>query len=295
MPSPLHTNLLELFTNRPELALELLRDALQIELPAYSTVQISSADLTEAQPTEYRADLVLQLAHDKPVLGVIVEVQLARDERKKYAWPVYVATLRARLKCPVQLLIVTANEAIARWAAKPISAGPGFLLVPQVVGPSGVPAVTDVAQAGADPELAVLSAIVHGQDIDIDKAARVAHAAILALDALDAERQILYLDLIELSLSAAVRRELRNMNPRKREYLSDFARGYYFQGELRGEAQGRASLVVKQLAIRFGHLPDDVRARLEAASIADLDAIGERLLTAASLQEALGPPPPNDN
>jgi hypothetical protein len=42
------------------------------------------------------------------------------------------------------------------------------------------------------------------------------------------------------------------------------------------------------LTRRFGALPAEVTERLSAATIEDLDAIGERLLSAQSLEEALG-------
>lgn len=58
MPSQLHEALLLLFRNRPALAPELLRDALHVELPQYTEARIDSADLTDIQPAEYRADLV---------------------------------------------------------------------------------------------------------------------------------------------------------------------------------------------------------------------------------------------
>lgn len=107
MPSHLHEALLQLFRNRPALAPSLLRDALGLELPVYTEARLDSAELTDIQPAEYRADLVVLLLSCAPVLGIIVEVQLSPDERKRFAWPAYVANLRARLKCPVCLLVVT--------------------------------------------------------------------------------------------------------------------------------------------------------------------------------------------
>lgn len=89
MPSQLHEALLQLFRNRPELAPELLRDALDQEVPPYTEARIYSAELNEVQPTEYRADLVILLFNREPVLGIVVEVQLSCDERKQYVWPVY--------------------------------------------------------------------------------------------------------------------------------------------------------------------------------------------------------------
>ena len=130
MPSQLHEVLLQLFRNRPLLAPELLRDALHVELPKFTEARIDSADLTDVQPAEYRADLVVLLLDGKPVLGIVIEVQLSPQDRKRFVWPVYVVTLRARLECPVCLLVVTADESVARWAAKPIEIGNGGRFVP---------------------------------------------------------------------------------------------------------------------------------------------------------------------
>ena len=74
VPSLAHEALLLLFRNRPELAPELLRDALHIALPAYSEVRLESTELTDLSPAEYRADLVVLLVDGKPVLGIVVEV-----------------------------------------------------------------------------------------------------------------------------------------------------------------------------------------------------------------------------
>jgi hypothetical protein len=125
VPSLLHESLLKLFRNRPALAPELLREALHVELPDYSDVRIDSAQFTDIQPAEYRADLVVMLLTHKPVLGIIVEVQLSRDEDKGFVWPAYVFNLRSQLRCPAWLLVVTANEAVARWARDAVDVGVG--------------------------------------------------------------------------------------------------------------------------------------------------------------------------
>jgi hypothetical protein len=281
MPSQLHEALLLLFRNRPALAPELLRDVLHLDLPPFTDARIDSADLTEVQPTEYRADLVILLLDGVPVYGIVVEAQLASDERKRFVWPVYVAGLRARLEVPVSLLVVAADEATARWARKSIDLGGGNRFVPLVLGPSGVPEVTDEAAARADPELAVLSAMAHGRDSDSHKAVQIALAAQLASLGLDEDRSRLYFDLVLTSLSEAARRELKMMDPAKYQYQSEFAKRYV--------AQGRADIVLRQLAVLFGPLPPDAAARVSASSSDELDAIGERLLTAESLDEALGP------
>jgi hypothetical protein len=88
-------------------------------------------------------------------------------------------------------------------------------------------------------------------------------------------------------LTLAARRALRDMDPAKYEFQSEFAKRYVAQGEALGEAKGRAALIAKQLALRFGPLPEDVKTRLDASSIVELDAIGERLMSAKNLSEAL--------
>ncbi len=284
MPSPLHEALLYLFRERPALAPELLRDALHAPLPEYNEVRIESADFANLQAAEYRADLVILLSHGKPVLGIVVEVQLQPDREKHFSWPLYVAGLRTRFRCDVVLLVVTVDESVVRWASQPIRLGGGNIFVPLVLGPSGVPEVTDQQRAHADPELAVLSAMAHGRDTDAGKAVQIALAAMSGTIGLDDARSKLYFDLVHMSLSRAAQEALQTMDPTKYEYQSDFARRYVAEGR----AEGEANLVVKLLTSRFGRLSGEIEGRIRSASIEQLDQIAERVLTATSLNEALG-------
>jgi hypothetical protein len=298
MPSQLHEAILMLFRNRPTLAPELMRDALHCELPAYTEARIDSADLTEVVPAEYHADLVVLLLDGVPVYGIVVEAQRSPNPRKKFVWPVYATSLRARLELPVSLLVIASDESVARWAAKPIELGDGSVFRPLVLGPSAVPAIVDDALAREYPELAVFSAIAHGKDKDVLRAAQIARAAHSATLVLDAERGRMYFDLVLKSLSDAAQRELRAMDPAKYEYQSDFAKRFIglgraegqAEGRAEGQAEGRAALLQRLLTRRFGALSVETVERLSAATIDELDAIGERLLSAATLEEALGPP-----
>src|SRR5690606_20807531 len=96
-----------LFYNRPELAVDLLRGVLGVEVPAYAEARIESADATDIEPAARYADLVVLLVDGRPVLGIIVEVQLDIDDEKPFRWPAYLTNLRARLRCPVELIVVT--------------------------------------------------------------------------------------------------------------------------------------------------------------------------------------------
>jgi hypothetical protein len=282
MPSRLHESLLELFRNCPQLLPDLLRDTLRASLPRYTSVKVESADLSEVQPTEYRADLVMSLSNDEPVLGLVVEVQLSIDHRKRFVWPAYVANLRARWRCPVCLLVICTDRRVARWAETPTHIGCTNVFTPRVLSIDCVPEIRDEADAASNPELTVLSAIVHGPEADVSKAARMAAIAEGVCAKLDADRSNLYLDLVLSSLSEAARKVLQKvMRPDGYEYKSDFARRYM--------AEGRAEIVTRQLNARFGPLSEEVKKQIASRSSDELGAIADRLLTAASLEEALAP------
>src|SRR5690348_5027217 len=103
MPSDLHELILLLVRNRSRSAAHLLRE-LDVQLPEYDDVHAESSNLNDLTAAEYRVDLVLFLVREsQKALGIIVEVQLGRDEDKPYAWPAYIANLRARHRCPVCL------------------------------------------------------------------------------------------------------------------------------------------------------------------------------------------------
>lgn len=97
------------------------------------------------------------------MLGIVVEVQLRKDARKCFVWPAYVMSLRSRLGCGCCLLVITPSAATARWARQPIITGPGGQLAPWVIGPDGVPIVTDPVQAKRDPELAMLTVVLRSR------------------------------------------------------------------------------------------------------------------------------------
>ena len=108
----------------------------------------------------------------------------------------------------------------------------------------------------------------------------------------DADRSRLYVDLIHLSISEAARRALCAVDMSKYEYQSDFAKQYIAMGKTEGieigRMEGRADLITQLLTMRFGALSEVVRARIATSSLSQLDDIGERLLTARTLEEALG-------
>lgn len=244
------------------------------------------AESTDLVPTEYRADAVVVLADhdDRPVSAVVVEVQLGRDGDKRWSWPVYLATLRARLRCPVVLLVVCVDEAIAGWAATPIELGPGARVSPVVLGPDRVPRITDAATAAAVPELAVLSAMSHGGRPD---RLAVLDALLGALQAVDEQRATLYSDVVLAVLPVAAQRYLEAlMTSRTHDYQTEFVRRYVLQGRAEGEAKGEAKAILAVLEARGVDVPDHARARIsECTDLQQLDTWIRRAATARSVED----------
>jgi hypothetical protein len=84
-------------------------------------------------------------------------------------------------------------------------------------------------------------------------------------------------------LPEAARQALLNMEPANYEYQSEFAKRYVAQGL----EKGKAELVIKQLTLKFGAVSETNKARLYSMHSDELDAVGERVLTAQSLVEAM--------
>lgn len=235
----LHEALVLLFRDRPRLAPELIRDALNRAVPEFDEAKLSDANLSQIIPTELRADLVVLLHAGRPVLGIIIEVQLRPDDDKRFVWPLYLAALRAEHRCPCCLLVVTPSNSAARWAARPISLGPaGDVVQPLVLGPDTIPIVTDVEQARRAPELALLSVQAHGKT---PAGFDVALAAIAAATHLDDDHAMLYYDVIQRAVGESIRQKLEEaMRIQDYEFQSEFAKKYLSQGRAEGRKEGRA-------------------------------------------------------
>ena len=285
MPSMAHEVLVDLFKNRPSLGAELLSEALGVALPAYTEARLVSIDLTRIRPAAYSADVVVLLLEDGvPVWVLIIEVQLGVDPRKRFTWPEYTMGSRADHNCPVGLLVVAPDAAVAAWCAEPIETGiPGFVLTPPVLGRAAIPVVTSSVEAARRPELAVLSAMAHGEG---EMGAAIAAAVLPVVSGLGDERARFYGDLVLNSLNEAARRALEAMM-KGYEYQSDFAKKYVAQGE----ANARARDVLTVLRVRGIAVTEAVRERILAEKDpARLERWLEKAAVAASVAEMIDEP-----
>jgi hypothetical protein len=247
-------------------------------MPGYDIVHIDSTEYSDLIPTQFRADAVVVLrARGEPVFAVIVEVQLGRDVAKRWSWPVYIATLRARKRCPVALMVVCVDPVIAQWCAAPIDLGhPRLVLWPLVLGPDRVPAVTDPYLAARSPELAVLSALAHPDRTDVLDALPRAFAAA------DPAHLGLYSDVVMAALPEAARKYLEALvGIGTYQYQSEFVRKYISHGE--------ATILLKVLKARGISISAEIRDRIvECTDPAQIEAWGESAATAESADEIFG-------
>jgi hypothetical protein len=316
MPTLEHNGFVEMFRENPSLAPHLLATLFRVEVPAYVSVKVVEASLDQLIPVEFRADLVLELMNEdgELVLSIILEVQREEKPRKKYAWPVYVTVVRAQKECQTVVLVVAPDAKVAAWAAESIDLGLGFGHVkPLVLGPAVVPVVTDQAEAERETELAILSAVAHGNG---PNGLAVVLAALGALGRFDQEHAAVYFQIIYDGLREPLRRALEalimeRMTQAKatfppfaqqlidrgkvegklegiREGKLEGIREGKLEGIREGELKGKRDALLRLLTRAGIALSEDDRARIEACTdAATLDRWVDNVLGAKNAADVL--------
>jgi hypothetical protein len=207
--------------------------------------------------------------------------------------------------CPFVALVVAADPDTARWAAEPVDLGGDNLWRPMVVGPEGIPVITDASVALREPHLAVLSAMAHGRDADVPTAVAVAVAAATGADRLPEPLRMLCLALIESSLGEAARKSFE-MLPQGPQFFSETHRSYFAQGEAQGKAEGEAKgkaegeakgkaegearAILRVLDRRGLRVSDEQRERiLNCSDLTQLEGWLDRAVTARNMDEVFAP------
>ena len=238
MPTREHDILVLLFQNRPLLAAELYALISGQPLPDFVEARVEDPAVPELKISTRRGDCLVTLrdASERVLLGIMVEIQRSQDPDKRHVWPLYAAAHASELGCPVVVLVVCTDRAVAAWAertAQAIRQEPTVL----VLGPDAVPRLTDLPEARRSAELAVLAVQAHGREPD---ALSLVHEALHAAEGLPTAQVMVYFDLIMASVSEALRRELEElMQPGQYEYQSEFARRYFGEGREKGLEEGR--------------------------------------------------------
>ncbi|MEV4117138.1 hypothetical protein AB0J64_56745, partial [Nonomuraea sp. NPDC049695] len=123
MPSPRHDALTKLFKYRPELAVEILRDLLDVDLPDTSLIRTEDSTFNTRPSDDIEADLVLVLGPpQEPTHAIIVEIQQDKSKAPRQLAR-YAAALWLLLDCGVTVLVVCPDRAVAAYYAQPIESG----------------------------------------------------------------------------------------------------------------------------------------------------------------------------
>jgi hypothetical protein len=291
MPSLLHEGILELVRERPEFVADLLRELLHVDVPAFTEARLADATLTQTIPTEYRADAVVLLIDDQPVFGCIIEAQLGIDAQKSFSWPVYAVNARARYRCPFVLIVITPEEHVASWASQPLALGGAQTFRPLVLGPQGIPVITDPTVAIAEPELALLSAMAHAKN-DSAVAMSVALAALSGVTSLATEKQVLYFHLLRAAVGNAARKAFEVLPYyRLEKYLTEEERqrmrDAYAKGIDEGRNEGLALALFQVLETRGLTPSAELRARVATKSSEELRQLIARAQVVAHAEDLL--------
>jgi hypothetical protein len=133
-------------------------------------------------------------------------------------------------------------------------------------------------------ELAVLSAVVHGNDSP--EVVLRALEAVNGSASLDDVQRGAYSDLVYSALGSATRAAVEAaMSQGNYEYRTDFAKRYLAQGRAEGRAEGEAHALLRLLAARGFVVDEATAARVRACM--DVEALGrwiDRAATAATLE-----------
>ena len=299
MPGLQHNGVIEMFRANPELAPRLIEMLFHITVPSHVSVQVVESTLDQMIPVEFRADLVLELLDENgtPVLLIVLEMQREEDPDKKYTWPVYVTVVRAKKRCQAMVLVVAPDEKVATWAAEKIDVGLGLTTTqPLVLGPAVVPQVTDPTEAEKETELAILSAVAHGNG---PNGLPVVTAALAALWRLDQEHAAVYFQIIFNALREPMQRALRELAMERqvegKAVFPPFAQQLIDRGVREGELSGRtaeaARAVLTVLRVRGIAVLDAARERILAEKDpARLERWHERAILAATVAEVIDEP-----
>ncbi|GAA3157734.1 hypothetical protein GCM10010486_24750 [Nonomuraea roseoviolacea subsp. carminata] len=294
MPSPRHDALVRLFSSRPELVVEVLRDLLGVELPATPLIRLEKSTFNTRPSDDIEADLVIVLGPPQaPAHAIIVEIQQDKSKNPRQLAR-YAAALWLLLGCDVTVLVVCPDRGVAAHYAAPVESGlTGYRLQAQVLGPDGIPAIIDPQEAAANLWLSAIAVMVHGGD------RKVVEAFATALTELRDPYAPKYYEYAYSMSSPDVRRLLEEiMTSTDWPVYSPFAREHYgrgldegraegrAEGEAKGKAEEAARMLLLVLAARGFELPDDMRVQISTCDdLAQLESWTTRAVTAQALQE----------
>ncbi|MGI5145010.1 hypothetical protein ACQEVC_01190 [Plantactinospora sp. CA-294935] len=291
MPSTEHESPVALAKLDPSLVAWLLRHVFDVKVPDYHHARPHATDVRVLVPRTYHADSMLLFCDptDQPLLAVVLEIQRGWDSTKRRTWKLYVAQLEAELDVDAALLVYCPDLRTARrYRGLFEFDGLSLALRPLIFTPSDVPLVVDVDLARTNPALAVLSAICHGHDAQVEA---TFPALMAALRSVNPKTAILYYDVVLAGLPAAARTrwEAFMTTTARYEYHSELFRELAAKHEEQGEARGEARAILTVLDGRGVAVPAEAREQILACTdLAQLDTWLRRAANATTIDDVLG-------
>ncbi|MEO3974229.1 hypothetical protein [Streptomyces sp. CAU 1734] len=280
----------KIFQERPELLTPVF-GVLNIPLPAKTSVEVLTGDVTEIRPLERRVDSVLRVetSDDRRFL-LAIEAQGRKDHRKETSWPYYVAYLREKFGLPVLLLVVCKDRATAKWAAGPFTTGfdhwTALSTHPLVLGPDNMPVIISAAEAERNMALATLAVLTHSKDENVSP---ILEALATAMASADMKSVKYFTQLIEVGLGSTPAGEIWRKLMTVSSYFpgrGTLVEAMLLEGEAQGEAGGRAKSILRVLDKRGVSLTDADRERISGCT--DLDVLDQWLDRALEVTDATG-------
>jgi len=280
MPSAEHETPIALAKLDPDVVAWLLTHVFDFKVPAYHHARSQPADVRVLVPRTYHADGMLLFcdSDDQPVLAVVLEVQRKKDPGKRRTWKLYVAQLEVELDVTAALVVFCPDPRVAECCHSLLESDRSSLLLrPLIFTPDDVPLVIDPEAARDNPALAVLSAICHGAQAEVDA---MFPALAEALRSLDPRKALLYYDVVLAGLPEPARVRWEAFMTTVEDYHSELLRGLAAQheqlgkaeGVAQGKAQGEGRAVLRVLDRRGIAVPAAVREQISACTdLAQLD------------------------
>ncbi|WP_432839168.1 hypothetical protein [Dactylosporangium sp. CA-092794] len=289
MPSAEHESPVALAKLIPELLGWLLVNVFELKAPDHEHARSQDTDVRVLVPRTYRADgvVVFSDAADRPVMAVVLEVQRKREPAKWRIWKLYVAQLEAELGVDTALVVYCPDAAVARWYRQMVDPEQSSLpLRPYIFTTDDVPLAVDESTARANPAVAALVTICHGDRPEVDQMFPV---LLEALRTLKPEQVIPYYDIVLAGLPPAARARWEAfMTTMVGEYHSELFRELAAQHEARGKAEGEGRAVLTVLGVRGIAVPDAIREQiLGCTDLAQLETWLGRAVTAATAEDVV--------
>jgi hypothetical protein len=259
MPSSWHDSVTTIFTENPELAVEIVTSLTGARRPAGIPVHAEAPNFNGRPSTDFQADAVIVAGGARdPVRAVIVEAQKRTLRDKPPQWARYAAQLWIFLRCPVDVLVICPDAKSAFWYARPVPTSlPGYIHQPIVLPPSAVPSITSAADAAARPAMAALSVAYHGANL------AVSQAFVDGLRLLSPGHAMKYHEHAYNMAPLAVQRILEQlMTSDTWPVYSPFAKEHFGRGKKEGKAEGRVDGILTVLEARCLDVTDAERERI---------------------------------